>query len=857
MKNSHLGDLAFSKKSFKGTAKTFLGLRASKFMGLTESSRFFKVSEALLNLLQGEPEPCFLLSHVLEFVERVEKEKILPHYTFNHFERWLNQESGLSSADNYRIRGKIAGKWIERGDYQAFFPVGMGKVYDGPHFVTAHKSPDLDTTVASFWGWLDAFAARVGNGLHLWNLPGGPPQSQIEIDWMFRDVFGEAVFSHLPKTRTSLHLTAFELLSASEMIQMPLSGSIAEVDHDRDHQAVVLVDKAGFYLGDWRGVDFEEVQQVILLLSSTLRWFQNHLHLHLMKLFAKERLSFADVKPALAKLFHLALKTSEPVQEFSAKQKKHVEDFLVKALQMEKGFSCTFEELGVHLAKKSNAAFEGVDSMVSSMKNLFDSKGHLVEERPRLFLYLEKVVNSLHEALFQIRKRLEGLDVALAAKTAVFGHPPTSVNIQSDLEEIKRKFDAYSFLTVTASDGDQFYPVGVVQVSTLRKNFLGSVSLRDFCNREEMGIPPYLDVISVIDHHKTSLSTGVPPFAILADAQSCNTLVARQAFLINDRYSLRGQTLQSINKQLTSTPSTSLMQKLLQRRLAAERQHSFYVHPERESIEYLHFLYAIFDDTDLLTKVTPIDVETVASLLNRLKTLQTGKESEVISLSDLPRDEKFAKKAAARILQHEETYSLYRQIYLYREKEVEKNLELAIQGVPSNLFADTKEQNGCCRIGQTKMFASNVPLFVKKGDALKRLWLGKAEKVHKEHPDIDLHIHMLSTIVSAEEVYKGKPAKYTHHDELWLWIPPTEMAIERLKSFLSRFQASPGLQGGPLELEFLGSNSKELSLICSESFLPIPHKFAKKDLNMLVLRFAPGALNSRKAMISPYLPTVE
>ena len=35
----------------------------------------------------------------------------------------------------------------------------MGKIYEGTHFVTAHKSPDLDTTIASFWGWLDAFAA--------------------------------------------------------------------------------------------------------------------------------------------------------------------------------------------------------------------------------------------------------------------------------------------------------------------------------------------------------------------------------------------------------------------------------------------------------------------------------------------------------------------------------------------------------------------------------------------------------------------------------------------------------------------------------------------------------------------------
>ena len=49
-----------------------------------------------------------------------------------------------------------------------------------------------------------------------------------------------------------------------------------------------------------------------------------------------------------------------------------------------------------------------------------------------------------------------------------------------------------------------------------------------------MGIPSYLEVISVIDHHKSALNTFAPPVAIIADAQSCNTLVAQKAFEIND-----------------------------------------------------------------------------------------------------------------------------------------------------------------------------------------------------------------------------------------------------------------------------------------------------------------------------------
>jgi len=65
------------------------------------------------------------------------------------------------------------------------FPIGMGKRYAGSHYVTAHSSPDLDTTVASFWGWIDAFGARVSEGLHLWNVPGGMPSSHIEMGMLF------------------------------------------------------------------------------------------------------------------------------------------------------------------------------------------------------------------------------------------------------------------------------------------------------------------------------------------------------------------------------------------------------------------------------------------------------------------------------------------------------------------------------------------------------------------------------------------------------------------------------------------------------------------------------------------------
>jgi hypothetical protein len=478
-----------------------------------------------------------------------------------------------------------------------------------------------------------------------------------------------------------------------------------------------------------------------------------------------------------------------------------------------------------------------------------------VEDRTRIFGYLEKAVRSLQQAVFKTRKGLERLDLALKTKTEVFGHYPTYVTVRADIDEIRSKMGSHSYLTVNHIDkNDQLVPVGVVHAADVHKAILGTVSLRDFCNREEMGIPAYLDVISVIDHHKSTLNTTTPPFAIISDAQSCNSLVARQAFFINDRNSLGGLTKKTIEEQLSSKTSTRIMQKLLNRRHISQSKSEFFVDPDREFIEYLHFLYAILEDTDLLTKVTPTDVESVAELLNRLKSLSLGKETEIISIDDIPKDKNYPKKAAARILQNEDLYSLYRKVYAFREKEAELNMKLAAEGKPSNFFADTKEQNGCCRVGQTKLFALNMPSFKKKADAIRQVWVERAQRVSQEKPSIALHIHMISTIVSAEEVYKGTTTKHPHKDELWIWIPADEVGIERLKSFLDLFQSSPGLKDNPLEVEFLGPHAKELEMIFKESFTPIPMKRSQAVYSIAILRYQPGTLNSRKAMVAPFLP---
>ena len=100
----HLGDRSFQKKTFPldSVFKKFKNHPVS-----VDRKRSDEVNQALLHLIQKEPEPCFLLAAVLDFIERVDREQIIQNYTFASFELWLNQSSGLSDEENLRVLSLI------------------------------------------------------------------------------------------------------------------------------------------------------------------------------------------------------------------------------------------------------------------------------------------------------------------------------------------------------------------------------------------------------------------------------------------------------------------------------------------------------------------------------------------------------------------------------------------------------------------------------------------------------------------------------------------------------------------------------------------------------------------------------
>ncbi len=861
----YLGDFSITTQKFENLSSVFKVFDTPEFQRLNEKQKQDRVSHVLYELIENTPSPCFLLPAVLDFIERVNAYKMIDSYAFMHFELWLNQYSHLSSEENYLVRGKITGKYVPRDEYQILFPIGMGKVYPGSHFVTAHGSPDLDTTIASFWGWVDAFSAKVSEGLHLWNVPGGPPLSQIEIGILFPQIFGEGVFNLLVKTRTALSLSGIELMTQKGVVRKRTNESTFLIDHERMQNAIILIDEQGFYLGDWRNFDVEGVRQVIMLLNNCLRWFENHLHVKLVSLFAKEEVSLKDLPTFVNAVFLTKISDCQPAKEFTEKQRNYVHAYLTKVLGVSKGLDTTFEEFAKAMKQLSLFDFQEFIDLVESLHQspLFDRSGFLVENRPRIFHYLEKIIKGLDSAIQSVRNFVERLDVALSIKKNVFGYLPQYVSHRADVDEIKSKMGNYQYLSVVTTEKDgKLIPLGIVHAHDLHQSTLGTVTLRDFCNREETKIPSYLEIISVIDHHKSSIHTGTAPLAVIGDAQSSNVLCAELAFKINDRFSTGGMSEDKINAQmsdldLSSSISKKLMKRLLQKQLVLEEKKQFFIDPSREFVEYLHFLYGILDDTDLLTKVSLRDVECVAQLINRLKSLMLKREAEAISLSGIPRDEDFVKKAAMHLLQNQDMYSLYRKIYLAKEDAIEENISLCAKNKPSPLFDDTKEQNGCARVGQMKMFSRNYATFAKHAEFLRKRWYENNIEFFRDRPEIDLYMQMISTIAGAEDLFAGGlELNYDHLDELWIWIPFTEQSIEHLKRFLNAFRLSPQAIKNTFSVELHGDKAQDYEQIFKESFLPVEKKVIsdKGALPIAVLKYKAGTINSRKAMISPYLP---
>ncbi|MBS0626667.1 MAG: hypothetical protein JSS09_00470, partial [Verrucomicrobia bacterium] len=347
---------------------------------------------------------------------------------------------------------------------------------------------------------------------------------------------------YFAKTRTSLALSAIDLVTQKGVVQKNVQESTQKMDDDKN-QHVILVDSLGHYLGDWRHFDKEAVRKVTVLLHSCMRWFISNFQRTLTSVFSQKVVTRQELSSFIQEVFSCLIEESDPAKDFTDKQRNRVGDYLVKVLEVKSGMKSSFKELWDSMHKLSLPEFAKLFSLLENLlsSKLFDGAGVLIEDRPAIFSCVEEIVIGLEEAIGSLRSYVEQLGVAFSIKKKIFDYPAQMVNHRAEIEEIRSIMGSFSYLTVTTSDSEENeHPIGIVKAEDINKSVLGTVSLRDFCNRDETKIPSYFEVISVVDHHKSVLQTSAAPVATIADAQSANALVAELSFKMNDSYSTLG-----------------------------------------------------------------------------------------------------------------------------------------------------------------------------------------------------------------------------------------------------------------------------------------------------------------------------
>ena len=702
------------------------------------------VNETLCDLILRSNDESYLLREVVDYLQRISDNKILDgNYNLTAFERWLNQHSALSYEENRQVRGKIIGKYIPRQEYQTMFPVGHEKIHPGTHTVTAHNPPDLDSTTASFIGWMDAFGCRVGDALTVWNVPQGEPGPVVAK--IFNDTFTNTIFRRVAKRKAVISHVGMDLVRQTRLIKVTGEASIRDFRHNRIENHIILIDDDGYYLGDWRVTDVEAVGRVQRLLNICMHLYEKEVVLSVTKVLADPKVTKAKVKAQLDSL------CKRPVPEpnlnfytFENNDYKTLDTYLKKVLNIETGCSTPFSKFFDMMDEISGTRFKEYRGAIRSLldEELYDDEGTACNPSA-FFQRFNRGYEILMDSTRVLREYLDRIDVAIKIKSEVLGFPRTVISTKADLDEIRSICRSYPHVTVVfPSKCGRLAPVGVLHRNDVFKSTVGTVSLRDFCNTDEIKLGKALNVISSIDHHKSTLDSKECMTLSIADVQSANVLTAEKAFEINDRYGLRGQSEESIDKQLlelqkdlSSPKAFRLVEKLLRKKQAlARRKGEYFVDPLREYMEYEYFLNAIVDDTDLLNKADWRDLECVAELLNRMKSYLVGYECEVIALDDLKKTKENRKLAVERFLKNEDLYSFYKEIYSHREGVVSEWIEGTFLGKKSRCFDDRKIQNEACSVSQLKLFANNWSVFEKKRQDLLKSWLELNIDVNSKHP---------------------------------------------------------------------------------------------------------------------------
>ncbi|MCH9611974.1 MAG: hypothetical protein S4CHLAM102_04540 [Chlamydiia bacterium] len=860
----HIGDFEYSRESFSETEEFVQEISSPEFQKKNLREKYLAISNRLVQLILDQTGPVFCFPAAIDFVSRVRKE-VKFSYRFEDFEYALSHLCELSDEEKLFVRGRIVGKHLPRECYQSLFPVGLGQVYPGAHIASAHGSPDVDTLVASFWGYMAAFGCGLSGTLQRWNLPPGPVEEFTEYPLCFGQFFGSDLLAVACDRHSKLDLKALDLMKSKGLFFKTEDEDSFSETLTRHSSATVVVDRQENYITDWRNMDIDSVRKLIDSIASVFRWYQNKVNLDLVHLLSKPDLTDGEFKEYIEAIGAYPLSSSDPASTFSTKIMENVDQVFKVVLNVAEGWGATFAQFANRMTEQSVAPFNNFFAALNEFcADEFFANGKIVEERSRLFTHMEKVLLALSDAFRIFRDYLDSLGVAVMIKQKVFGHLPNFLGLGVPYAEVRARMKSYAHLTVCLESKQSIAPMGFIDDVDVQGEHSGTVSLWDFSNYQETKVPDYLQAIAFLDHHKSAISTKSPYVANLRACQSSNTLFALLSFEMNDQYSTYGMDEAGVERELKnwfardpSPESTRITQRLLQVRANLGKGDKYFVHPDREFIEYYHFLIAIFDDTDLLNKVSCDDVNAIAGLINRMKSISKKQVVEVISFDDIPMDKEFCRCAADRILQNKEVYSIYGPLFKKKEFKVDEVIE-DVSKPHSTFFQDTKFLGRTTCATQFKYFSTNLTMLERHQEAIVDAWFAYIDQVRESRADIHLYVFLTSTVKTAQEVHQAGDVTHSHVDLLRIFAPlEEELGPEYLTTFLCNFFRMEKIKEFRPRVRICGKDHEQIKAIMDEN-LPYPPECiveqTDRPRSFITIELLPELITSRKTDLAPNFP---
>lgn len=347
--------------------------------------------------------------------------------------------------------------------------------------------------------------------------------------------------------------------------------------------------------------------------------------------------------------------------------------------------------------------------------------------------------------------------------------------------------------------------IGKITKESLVEFLNFNLSIRDFSSLQSSHISKYAKVISIVDHHSSSINTNTPIIVNIRDAQSCSAIIA------NDYLNM----------------------------------HEYHI-DNMVSIKAILLLFGIIDDTDSFNKKSLFDFYAVLKIIN---ILDADVNSKLIKSALL--DKCCMINSLKQLCTVELFNTAISSAKSLKSISVNESITKAINAndiAEISLFSDTKVNYDKYIIGQIKLMKDNREVFLENEPIIKSKWISKSKWTYSDSGEV-LHIMMVSTIDKCED---------TDKDFWWFWEPVDSEENFSLQ-FLTNISKSD-YASNILEIVISYSRFKEHSIDMKELLKNlfkstiITIDYNDQDSPSVVLLVKAGSMNSRKHTVSPYLP---